>query len=88
VVKNKTVYMRTLQCAADLVGDAEVLAALMGVQRGDLLEWLAGKSQPSTAAFLVAVDIVNNQERIATAQLKAGTTRERDADIAKLKKAG
>jgi hypothetical protein len=80
-VENRTIYVQTLQLAADLIGDIDVLAALLRAQRAELLHWLAGKSMPPTAAFLRAVDIVNNQERMAEAQLKAG-------DVAKLKKAG
>lgn len=61
--------MRTLQRAAEIVGDVELLAALMGVPWGDLLDWITGKGQAPTKAFRVAVEVVSNQENMATARV-------------------
>jgi hypothetical protein len=46
------------------------------------------RAADATGAFLLAVDIVHNEERIATAQLKGAVHRERNASFKKPRKAG
>jgi DNA-binding transcriptional regulator YdaS (Cro superfamily) len=53
-----SVYQQTLKRAAEIVGDDEALAQLLGATREQLLRWLAGEERPPMEVFLRAVDIV------------------------------
>ena len=53
-----SVYSRTLQKAAELVGGQKKLARQLRVPLGELEKWIADKDEPPTAVFLAAVDLV------------------------------
>ncbi len=53
-----TVYVRTLQKAAELAGGRKKLARHLRVPLADLERWLAGDEAPPAATFLRAVDLV------------------------------
>lgn len=53
-----SIYRRTLQKAADLMGGREELARELEVRGDDLAAWLAGKAPVPRAVFLTAVDLV------------------------------
>jgi DNA-binding transcriptional regulator YdaS (Cro superfamily) len=58
----RTVYSRTLQRAAELVGGPQELARRLGIFPSQLLPWLADTSTPPTEIFLKAVDIVGDHD--------------------------
>ena len=58
----RQVYMRTLQRAADIVGGPEVLAQKLRVTPSHLDLWLKGLESPREEIFLLAVDIVSDDE--------------------------
>lgn len=51
-----TVYARALQRAAQVLGSKERLRARLGVGAHELEQWLSGRREPPTEAFLAAVD--------------------------------
>lgn len=53
-----SVYARTLQKAAQLIGSRQKLARHLRVPLAELEKWLAGTAQPPTGTFLRAVDLV------------------------------
>jgi hypothetical protein len=53
-----SVYSRTLQKAAELVGGQRKLARQLRVPLAELEKWIADKDEPPTAVFLAAVDLV------------------------------
>jgi hypothetical protein len=53
-----SVYARTFQKAAQLIGGQKKLARLLRVPSAELEKWIAGKEAPPTATFLKAVDVV------------------------------
>ena len=57
-----TVYVRTLQRAAELVGGEEALARRLKVTPSHLALWLHGIVSPPCDYFLKAADIVNEHE--------------------------
>lgn len=56
-----SVYSRTLQKAAELVGSRKKLARHLAVPLAELEKWLAGLAVPPTGTFLRAVDLVIEQ---------------------------
>jgi len=53
-----SVYSRTLQKAAQLIGSRKKLARHLRVPLAELEKWLAGTAVPPTGTFLKAVDLV------------------------------
>ena len=53
-----SVYSKTLQKAAELVGGQKKLARQLRVPLAELEKWIADKDEPPTATFLAAVDLV------------------------------
>lgn len=53
-----SVYSRTLQKAAELIGSPRKLARHLRVPLAELEKWLAGVAVPPTGTFLKAVDLV------------------------------
>ena len=53
-----SVYARTLQKAADLIGGREKLARRLRVPVAELETWIAGGATPPISTFLRAVDLV------------------------------
>jgi hypothetical protein len=70
-VPTESVHTRTVQRAAELLGDEAVLAAFLGVSWSRLKQWLTGAEATPQSAFMMCVDIVNNESRIVSARLKA-----------------
>ena len=60
------VYLKTLERAAQLVGGEQALALHLRVTPSHLALWLKGLEEPTTEAFLRAVDLVSEH---AIAQL-------------------
>lgn len=60
------VYLRTLERAAAIVGGEQALALHLRVTPSHLALWLNGLEEPTTEAFLRAVDLVSEH---AIAQL-------------------
>ena len=58
----RQVYMRTLQRAADIVGGPEALAQKLRVTPSHLELWLKGLESPREEIFLLAVDIVSDDQ--------------------------
>ena len=56
------VYLRTLRRAADIVGGEQSLALHLKVTPSHLALWLKGLEEPTTEAFLRAVDLVSAHE--------------------------
>lgn len=53
-----SVYSRTLQKAAELIGGRQKLARHLRVPLAELDKWIAGTAVPPIATFLKAVDLV------------------------------
>jgi hypothetical protein len=53
-----SVYARTLQKAAELIGSRQKLARHLRVPLAELEKWIAGTALPPTGSFLQAVDVV------------------------------
>ena len=53
-----SVYSRTLQKAAELIGSRQKLARHLRVPLAELEKWIAGVAVPPTGTFLRAVDVV------------------------------
>ena len=53
-----SVYSRTLQKAAELLGSRQKLARHLRVPLAELEKWIAGTALPPTGTFLNAVDVV------------------------------
>lgn len=53
-----SVYARTLQKAAELIGSRQKLARHLRVPLAELEKWIAGTALPPTGSFLRAVDVV------------------------------
>jgi hypothetical protein len=66
--KSTTVYARALQRAADILGDEEVLAAFLGAPWEEVHRWVTGARQPPIEAFLLAVDIITQENRVSEAR--------------------
>ncbi len=66
--KSSTVYARALQRAAEILGDEEVLAAFVGVPWEEVRRWTSGAQQPPIEAFLLAVDIITQENRVSEAR--------------------
>ena len=58
----RQVYMRTLQRAADIVGGPQALAQKLRVTPSHLDLWLKGLESPREEIFLLAVDIVSDDD--------------------------
>ena len=56
------VYLKTLQRAAQIVGGEQPLAVHLKVTPSHLALWLRGLEEPTTEAFLRAVDLVSAHE--------------------------
>jgi DNA-binding transcriptional regulator YdaS (Cro superfamily) len=56
------VYLRTLERAAQIVGGEQALALHLKVTPSHLALWLKGLEEPTTEAFLRAVDLVSEHE--------------------------
>lgn len=56
------VYVRTLERAAQIVGGEQALALHLKVTPSHLALWLKGLEEPTTEAFLRAVDLVSEHE--------------------------
>lgn len=77
-----SVYVRTLQKAADLIGGPQKLARHLHVPLADLEKWLAGDATPPIGTFLRAVDLVIDETpapRSAAASDDAAEPGEREA---------
>ena len=74
----KTVYVKTLERAAEIAGGEQRLALLLKVTPSHLALWLRGIETPPTAIFLRAADLVSDHELFL---LQYGAAA-RDADIA------
>jgi len=61
-VAERDLYLRTLRRAADIVGGEQALALHLKVTPSHLALWLKGLEQPTTDAFLRAVDLVSAHE--------------------------
>lgn len=57
-VEKRTVFSRTLQRAADVLGGSTHLADHLHVDRAELERWIAGHGEPPLDVFLRAVDVV------------------------------
>ena len=55
---SNTVYSRTFQKAAELIGSRKKLARHLQVPLADLEKWIAGQDAPPMPMFLKAVDLV------------------------------
>jgi DNA-binding transcriptional regulator YdaS (Cro superfamily) len=55
-------YLKTLERAAILVGGEHALALHLRVTPSHLALWLKGLEEPTTEAFLRAVDLVSEHE--------------------------
>lgn len=55
---DNSVYRRTMQKAAQLLGGTKPLARKLRVPMADLEKWIAGKDVPPMQTFLKAVDLV------------------------------
>jgi hypothetical protein len=53
-----SVYSRTLQKAADLLGGRKKLARVLRVPAKDLETWIADEAKPPLNVFLRAVDLI------------------------------
>ncbi len=53
-----SVYARTLQKAAELIGSRQNLARHLRVPLAELEKWIAGIAAPPAGTFLMAVDLV------------------------------
>lgn len=53
-----TVHTRVLHRACEKVGGVARLAQFLGVPAATLYDWLEGRTEPSTAVFLRAVDLI------------------------------
>jgi hypothetical protein len=56
-------YIQSVEEAADMAGGYEGLAERLGVERDEVLSWVAGLSAPPTAAFLRIVDMLLEELR-------------------------
>lgn len=54
---------RALHSALEIVGSKQVLAQRLNVSPADLEDWLAGRSEPSHALFIKALNIVARGNR-------------------------
>ena len=54
----ETSMTRTLALAAHALGGSEALAEKLGVTTAVLQEWLAGASEPPTAMYVRALDVL------------------------------
>ena len=68
-----SVYSRTLQKAAELVGSRKKLARHLAVPLTELEKWLAGLAVPPTGTFLRAVDLVVEQTPAPPGDEPSGT---------------
>ena len=53
-----SVYSRTLQKAADLIGGRDKLCRFLHVPAAELKKWIDDKAQPPIGVFLRAVDLI------------------------------
>ena len=53
-----TSMTRTLALAANAIGGCEALAEKLGVTAAVVQEWLAGASEPPTAMYVRALDVL------------------------------
>lgn len=53
-----TVYARSLQRAAQIMGGIDGLSRTLRVPRADLVRWMTGEVRPPQSIFLATVDIV------------------------------
>ena len=53
-----SVFSRTLQRAAELIGGRDVLCKELRVSPGELQRWIADESRPPRAVFLRAVTLI------------------------------
>jgi DNA-binding transcriptional regulator YdaS (Cro superfamily) len=65
------VYLRTLERAAQIVGGEQALALHLKVTPSHLVLWLKGLEEPTTEAFLRAVDLVSAHELAQLPQPRA-----------------
>ena len=54
----ETSMTRTLSLAAQAIGGSEALADKLGVPTAMVQEWLAGASEPPTAVYVRALDVL------------------------------
>jgi DNA-binding transcriptional regulator YdaS (Cro superfamily) len=77
-VPERDLYLRTLRRAADIVGGEQALAIHLKVTPSHLALWLKGLEQPTTEAFLRAVDLVSAHELAQLPQPPPGRAPELD----------
>jgi hypothetical protein len=64
-------YMRSVQHAAELSGGDEALAARLRVPVHEVRAWSAGTRQPSTADYLLILDLVITETKKLTREAMA-----------------
>jgi hypothetical protein len=57
----KAVYQRSIEMAAEILGDNEAVARYLGVNRAEVLSWLEGRAEPAIALFLRLVDLIESK---------------------------
>lgn len=57
----KTVYRRSVEMAAEILGGNDAVAEYLGVQPQDVLSWTAGETEPATKVFLRIVELIEQK---------------------------
>ena len=65
---SKTVHMRALRRAAQILGGVEALRAYLQVSMSQLTGWLYGETRVPDAVFLKVVDLLSEQQIAALRQ--------------------
>jgi DNA-binding transcriptional regulator YdaS (Cro superfamily) len=55
---DKTVYRRSVEMAAEILGGQEAVAQHLGVETTMVASWLSGASEPAINFFLRIVDLI------------------------------
>jgi hypothetical protein len=54
----QSIYMRSVEHAAELAGGYDELASRLGVSTAEVIAWTAGARTPPTASFLRVLDCI------------------------------
>src|SRR5712671_1592853 len=68
--KGNGVHARTMMAAAEALGGLSNLAEFLKVSRAELFRWTAGAERPPQALFLLAVDLVLDDNEKLRGDLK------------------
>jgi hypothetical protein len=68
--KGNGVHARTMLAAAEVLGGLSSLADFLKVSRAELFRWTAGVERPPQALFLLAVDVVLDDNEKLRGDLK------------------